>query len=245
MNEILDGIDLSDKVCVVTGASSGLGRESARALATAGAHVVLAARNSDALRDTDEWIHEGTDGARTTTVHLDLASLASVRAAATTIAELVPAVHVLMNNAGVMFTPFSRTEDGFEMQFGTNHLGHFELARMLLPQLGPPTAPALSTCRPRGIGSVTSTTGRPELGTSRLRQVPRIRGRENRQVCTPSNSIAVGSRRSGMRAFAVHPGMVATRLARHMKARRRRAVAALPSNARCLGNGTVSKLGGS
>ena len=100
-----DGIDLSDKVCVVSGASSGLGRESARALATAGAHVVLAARNSDALQDTDAWIHEDTDGARTTTVHLDLTSLASVRAAAATIAELAPAVHVLMNNAGVMFAP--------------------------------------------------------------------------------------------------------------------------------------------
>jgi NAD(P)-dependent dehydrogenase (short-subunit alcohol dehydrogenase family) len=105
MNAILDGIDLSDKVCVVTGASSGLGRESARALVTAGAHVVLAARSGDALQKADAWIHEVVDGARTTTVHLDLTSLASVRAAAATIAELVPAVHVLMNNAGVMLPP--------------------------------------------------------------------------------------------------------------------------------------------
>jgi NAD(P)-dependent dehydrogenase (short-subunit alcohol dehydrogenase family) len=113
--DIVDGIDLSDKVCVITGATSGLGKESARALAFAGAHVVLAARSRDGLTAAQDWIHGVVDDARTSTAIVDLASLASVRRAAAAIADFLPAVHILMNNAGVMFTPFGRTADGFEM----------------------------------------------------------------------------------------------------------------------------------
>ncbi|HEY1441291.1 MAG TPA: SDR family NAD(P)-dependent oxidoreductase, partial [Mycobacterium sp.] len=98
--QVVDGIELSSKVCVITGASSGLGRESARALAAAGAHGVLAARNHDALTETADWIHAEVPCARTSTVHLDLTALASVRVAATTIRDLTPVIHVLMNNAG-------------------------------------------------------------------------------------------------------------------------------------------------
>jgi NAD(P)-dependent dehydrogenase (short-subunit alcohol dehydrogenase family) len=227
MNEILDGIDLSDKVCVVTGASSGLGRESARALATAGAHVVLAARNSDALQDTDAWIHEGTDGARTTTVHLDLTSLASVRAAAATIAELAPAVHVLMNNAGVMFTPFGRTEDGFEMQFGTNHLGHFELTRMLLPQLE-----AADGARVVNLSSEGHRLGDIDLDDPNWerRDYDKFRAYGAAKTANVLHAVELDRRGSGsgIRAFAVHPGMVVTRLARHMKREDVAAVLALP-----------------
>ena len=120
---------------MITGASSGLGRESARALAAAGAQVILAARNTDALAETARWIQAEVPDARTSTVHLDLTSLASVRTAATEIRETTSAIHILMNNAGVMFTPFGRTRDGFEIQIGTNHFGHFELTRLLSPQL--------------------------------------------------------------------------------------------------------------
>ena len=130
---MVDGIDLTGKTCVITGASAGLGRESARALASAGAHVVLAARNHGALADAEQWVRAEIPGARTSTVQLDLTSLSSVRSAAKAIAGIAPTIHVLMNNAGVMFTPFSRTADGFEIQFGTNHLGHFELTRLLSP----------------------------------------------------------------------------------------------------------------
>jgi len=133
--EVVDGVDLAGKTCVVTGASAGLGRESARALAKTGAHVILAARNPAALADTEEWIRAEVPDAKTSTVELDLTSLAAVRSAAKAIDAIASAIHVLMNNAGVMFTPFGRTADGFEMQFGTNHLGHFELTRLLEPQL--------------------------------------------------------------------------------------------------------------
>src|SRR5579859_6081658 len=133
--EVVDGVDLTGKTVVVTGASAGLGREAARALAGAGAHVLLAARNLQALRDVKTWIQAEVPDARASTVELDLTSLDSVRTAATAIQAIAPEIHVLMNNAGVMFTPFSRTADGFEIQFGTNHLGHFELTRLLTPQL--------------------------------------------------------------------------------------------------------------
>ncbi|HEX4392547.1 MAG TPA: SDR family NAD(P)-dependent oxidoreductase, partial [Mycobacterium sp.] len=103
--DVVEGIDLSGKTCVITGASSGLGRESARALAAAGARVILAARSTDALGEADKWIHAEVPDAKTLTVQLDLTSLTSVRTAAAKIREAAPVVDVLMNNAGVMFTP--------------------------------------------------------------------------------------------------------------------------------------------
>jgi len=125
--DVVDGSDLTGKVCVITGATSGLGRESARALASVGAHVVLSGRSHAGLTDAERWIQDAVGDARLTTVAVDLTSLAGVRDAAQAIADAVPAIHILMNNAGVMFTPFGHTSDGFELQFGTNHLGHFEL----------------------------------------------------------------------------------------------------------------------
>jgi NAD(P)-dependent dehydrogenase (short-subunit alcohol dehydrogenase family) len=213
--QVVDGIDLSGNACVITGASSGLGRESARALAAAGAHVVLAARNQDALTQTAEWIRAEVPGARTSTVHLDLTALASVRAAATTIRDITPVIHVLMNNAGVMFTPFGRTRDGFELQIGTNHFGHFELTRLLVPQLA-----AADGARLVILSSGGHAMGDVDLGDPNW---------ENREY---DKFVAYGAsktanilhaveadrrlRDAGIRAYAVHPGTVATSLARYM-----------------------------
>ena len=94
--DVVTGVDMSGKACVVTGASSGLGRESARALAAAGAHVVLAARDRAAVAETQAWIRAEFPSARTSVVHLDLTSLASVRAAAAAIQEMTPALDVLI-----------------------------------------------------------------------------------------------------------------------------------------------------
>lgn len=106
-----------------------------------GAHVILAARNPEALAETARWIASEVPAARTSTVSLDLTDLSSVRAAASAVAGITPVVDVLMNNAGVMFTPFGRTRDGFELQIGTNHFGHFELTRLLIPSSPPPVPP--------------------------------------------------------------------------------------------------------
>jgi NAD(P)-dependent dehydrogenase (short-subunit alcohol dehydrogenase family) len=111
--EVVEGINLTGNTCVITGASAGLGRESARALAATGAHVIIAARNMEALRDAAAGIRAEVPDAATSIVDLDLTNLASVRTAAAAIEALAPEIHVLMNNAGVMFTPFGRTTDGF------------------------------------------------------------------------------------------------------------------------------------
>lgn len=121
-----DIADQSGRTVVVTGANSGIGAATARQLAGAGASVVLACRNL-AKGQAAAAAMTGAVEVR----QLDLADLASVRA----FAEGIDAVDVLINNAGVMAVPQARTADGFEMQFGTNHLGHFALTGLLLPQI--------------------------------------------------------------------------------------------------------------
>ncbi|MGC2241945.1 MAG: oxidoreductase [Acidimicrobiia bacterium] len=127
--------DLSGKVAVVTGANGGLGFESAKALAIAGAHVVISARSPDRAATAREQILNAEPEASLELVELDLGSLESVRSAAAAVTRDHPAVDILMNNAGVMAMPERRTLDGFEMQLGVNHLGHWALTARLLPSL--------------------------------------------------------------------------------------------------------------
>jgi NAD(P)-dependent dehydrogenase (short-subunit alcohol dehydrogenase family) len=213
--EIVDGIDLAGKTCVITGASAGLGRQSARALAGAGAHVVLGARNHAALTEAAQWITDEVPGARVSTVHLDLTALASVRAAAATIADIAPVIDVLMNNAGVMFTPFGRTADGFENQIGTNHFGHFELTRLLTGQLA----------AAQGARLVILSSGGHIMGDVDFDDLNWERRDYDKFVAYGASKTAnilhatEADRRlrdEGIRAFAVHPGTVATSLARYM-----------------------------
>ncbi len=121
---------LDGRVAVVTGANSGLGLVCARALAGAGATVVLACRDLARAQDAAAGL-----GERALVEQLDLASLRSVRSFAARIADRFPALDLLINNAGVMAPPRRLTEDGFEAQFGVNHLGHFALTGLLLPSL--------------------------------------------------------------------------------------------------------------
>ncbi len=225
--EMVDGTDLTDKVCVITGATSGLGRESARALASAGAHVVLAARSREGLAAADAWIRDAVDDARVTTAALDLTSLASVREAATAIADAVPAVHVLMNNAGVMFTPFARTSDGFEMQFGTNHLGHFELTRRLRPKLE-----AAEGARVVNLSSDGHKLADIDLDDAnwQKRRYNKFHAYGASKTANILYTVELDRRLrgSGIRGYAVHPGMVATNLARHMSRDDIAAITALP-----------------
>lgn len=213
--DVVDGIDLSGRVCVVTGASSGLGRESARALAAAGARVVLAARNLAALAETAGWIAAEVPGARTSTVQLDLTALAGVRAAARAIHDIAPAVDVLMNNAGVMFTPFGRTRDGFEMQTGTNHFGHFELTRLLVPQLA-----AAGEARIVNLSSGGHALGDVDFDDPHWerRDYDKFVAYGASKTANILHAVEADRRLRdrGIRAYAVHPGTVGTSLARHM-----------------------------
>jgi NAD(P)-dependent dehydrogenase (short-subunit alcohol dehydrogenase family) len=119
----------------VTGANGGLGLATAKALAGRGAHVVLAARNQAKATSASRQILAAFPAASLEVVELDLGSLASVKAAAATILRAHPRIDLLVNNAGLMAMPQSRTEDGFETQFGVNHLGHWALTSALLPAL--------------------------------------------------------------------------------------------------------------
>ena len=129
--------DQTGRVAVITGANTGLGYETALALAEHGAHVVLAVRNVDKGKDAAARITAASPRADVALQELDLTSLDSVRAAAEQLRADHDRIDLLINNAGVMYTPKSNTKDGFELQFGTNHLGHFALTGLLLDRLLP------------------------------------------------------------------------------------------------------------
>lgn len=127
--------DQTGRTAVVTGANGGLGLETARALAAAGAHVVMAARNQEKAAAAMAEIRRETPDASLELIELDLGSLASVRQAAAQISGARERIDLLINNAGVMGIPESTTADGFETQFGTNHLGHWALTGLLMGAL--------------------------------------------------------------------------------------------------------------
>ena len=131
----LDIPDQSGRTAVVTGANSGLGYQVARALARAGAHVVLACRDEGRGGAAVQALRAELPAADLGLRRLDLADLTSVRKFATDLTAEHPRLDLLVNNAGVMALPYGRTVDGFERQFGTNHLGHFALTGLLLPAL--------------------------------------------------------------------------------------------------------------
>lgn len=129
--------DQTGRVAVITGANTGLGYETAAALAARGAHVVLAVRNLDKGKDAAALISRRNPGASVALQELDLTSLDSIRSAAEQLRADHDRIDLLVNNAGVMWTPKSTTKDGFELQFGTNHLGHFAFTGLLLDRMLP------------------------------------------------------------------------------------------------------------
>ncbi len=127
--------DQTGRAAVITGANTGLGYETAAALAAKGAHVVLAVRNLEKGKAAADLIARRTPGASVALQELDLTSLESIRNAADELRSKHDQIDLLINNAGVMMTPKSHTKDGFELQFGTNHLGHFALTNLLLDRV--------------------------------------------------------------------------------------------------------------
>jgi NAD(P)-dependent dehydrogenase (short-subunit alcohol dehydrogenase family) len=120
---------------IITGGSSGIGLEAARVMATKGASVTLAVRNVEKGKRIIEKFHSENPDAALTVMHLDLADLKSVKDFADLYRSNHDHLHILINNAGVMIPPYRKTKDGFESQFGTNHLGHFALTAHLMPVL--------------------------------------------------------------------------------------------------------------
>jgi NAD(P)-dependent dehydrogenase (short-subunit alcohol dehydrogenase family) len=137
--------DQTGRTVLVTGANSGLGLRTAEALAAKGAQVLMGCRDATRGETARSEVAAGATGPAPEVVPLDLADLGSVRDAAQSVAEAVERLDVLVNNAGVMAMPLRRTGDGFELQFATNHLGHYVLTGRLLPVLRRATAPRVVT----------------------------------------------------------------------------------------------------
>jgi NAD(P)-dependent dehydrogenase (short-subunit alcohol dehydrogenase family) len=214
-DEVLEGVDLNGKVAVVTGASTGLGLETARALASVGAQVVLAGRDAARVAAAAATIRERVPDAQLEQGALDLTSLASVRAFADWYAGGHDRLHLLINNAGVMYTPFEHTAEGFEMQFGTNHVGHFLLTCLLVPQLlaDPPSRVVnLSSGGHMGSDIVWD-----DVNFER-RDYDKFAAYGQSKTANILFSVELDRRLGdrGVHAYAVHPGMIATELGRYM-----------------------------
>lgn len=210
---------LDGRTAIVTGANTGLGLETARALAEKGATVVLAVRNLDKGRAAVERIAARRPEARVSLQALDLTSLDSVRRAASEIGAAHPRVDILVNNAGVMYTPKSRTADGFELQFGTNHLAHFALTGLLLPQLL--AAPGSRVVSVSSIGHrIRSAIDLDDLafekGYSRVAAYGRSKLANLLFTYELQRRLAAAG--VGTSALAAHPGLSATELLRNSPA---------------------------
>jgi NAD(P)-dependent dehydrogenase (short-subunit alcohol dehydrogenase family) len=214
-DEALEGIDLHGKLVLVTGGSSGLGQESARALAARGAHVVLTARDAAKGRAAVESIRASTGNPAVELEELELGSLASVRAFAERFLARHGRLDVLLNNAGVMACPLGHTSDGFELQFGTNHLGHFLLTCLLAPALrrGAPSRVVSLSSRGHHLAPV-------DFDDPNFTERPYQKWASYGQSKTANVLFAVGLERrlgaAGVHAYALHPGAIMTELGRHL-----------------------------
>jgi len=207
--EVLDGVDLTGRTVVITGASSGLGLQTALAMQSAGAEIIAAVRDLDKTRAVIDC----------ETVQLDLTDLRSARAAAATIADRHERIDVLINNAGVMAPPLSRTAQGYEIQLGTNHLGHFVFTTEMAERFGlfvPGTRIVNLSSRGHLYGGIRWED--PNYDDDSAYHKWRAYG----QSKTANVLFTVEAERRwgprGVHSFAVHPGVVVTELARHMTA---------------------------
>jgi len=215
-DEVLQGVNLSGKRVLVTGASAGLGVETARTLAAHGAAVVGAARDLDKARKATEAVRkDAAHGGSLELVELDLASLKSVRACADALNKTGKTFDVVICNAGVMACPKSATSDGFETQFGTNHLGHFVLVNRIAPLMK-------SGSRLVNLSSAGHRFSDVDLDDPNFERTPYTEFGAYGRSKTANILFAVEFDRrhkaQGVRATAVHPGGIMTELGRHMTA---------------------------
>jgi NAD(P)-dependent dehydrogenase (short-subunit alcohol dehydrogenase family) len=217
--DVLSGVHLGGKRILVTGVSAGLGVETARALAAHGAHVVGAARDLGKAQAATEQVRTeaAAGGGGLELVELDLASLKSVRACADALLAKGEPFDVIIANAGVMATPFGHTVDGFETQFGTNHIGHFVLVNRIasLIRFGGRLVNLSSS------GHRYSDVDLEDPNFERAPYEPFLAyGRSKTANILFAVEFDRRHRKDGVRATAVHPGGIQTELGRHVEAGR-------------------------
>jgi NAD(P)-dependent dehydrogenase (short-subunit alcohol dehydrogenase family) len=212
-SEVVEGIDLSGKSAVVTGASGGLGAETARALASRGARVTLTARDVGKASKVADEIKASTGNASVEVMELHLDRPASVREFARAFREERDRLDLLINNAGIMACPLERTEEGWELQFATNHLGHFLLAGLLAPLLGSGARVVSVSSRGHRFSPVV-------FEDIHFESRPYDKWEAYGQSKTANVLFAVELDRRlrgrGVRAFGLHPGAIMTELGRHL-----------------------------
>jgi NAD(P)-dependent dehydrogenase (short-subunit alcohol dehydrogenase family) len=216
--EVVEGVDLSGRTAIVTGGGSGIGVETARALALAGADVVLAVRRPEAAAEVAAEI-EGETGRPVRIEPVDLSSLASVRAFAERWGEAP--ISILINNAGVMACPLTQTADGLEMQIGTNHFGHFLLSTLLAPALERGAQADGKPARVVALSSIGHRRSAVNFDDPFYRTRPYDKWEAYGQAKTANALFAVGFdarfKDRGIHANAVHPGGIMTPLQRHLE----------------------------
>jgi NAD(P)-dependent dehydrogenase (short-subunit alcohol dehydrogenase family) len=202
--------DLSDRSVVVTGANSGLGFETALALAGAGAQVVLACRDKARGEEAVERIHQARPESRVELEQLDLSSLESIHAFGSRFTSTHEVLDILVNNAGVMAIPRRETQDGFELQFGTNHLGHFALTGSLIgPLLARPGSRVVT------VTSIVARVGRIRFGDLQsTRRYSKWIAYAQAKLANQLFTLELDRRatKQGIVSVAAHPGYSATNL---------------------------------
>ena len=213
--QTVEQLDLTGKKAVVTGGYSGIGLETVRALASAGAHVTLACRDLPRAQKTAQNLNAASGNLQIDALALSLDSQASVKQFAESYLDTSKSLDMLINNAAVMACPFELTQDGFEMQFGTNHLGHFALVQHLLPVLQASNY-ARVVCL-SSTGHFLSPVVFEDLNFAVREYQPWL---SYGQAKTANALTAVGIQAryadQGIEGFAVHPGGIMTSLQRHM-----------------------------
>ena len=214
-DDVLSGMDLSGQTVLVTGGTSGLGRETARVMATHNADVIITARTAEKGQAVCDELRAETGSDRISFGVLELGSLSSVRQFAEDFLSKHPKLNILINNAGVMACPHEKTEDGFELQFGSNHIGHFALAEQLVPALknGAPSRVVSLSSRGHIFAGI-------DFEDPNFETRPYHKWVSYGQAKTANALFAVEFNRryaaEGIEAFAVHPGVIMTDLMRHM-----------------------------
>ena len=217
--EVVAGRDLTGRTAMVTGAATGIGIETARALAEAGAEVIIAARKPDLAASAVADINRTAKGLAVRFEMLDLSSLASVRALGARWADRP--LDLLINNAGVMACPLDRTADGLEMQVGTNHFGHFLLGVLLAPALEAGARKSGTPSRLVSLSSIGHRRSDIHWDDPQYRTRPYDKWESYGQAKTANSLFAVGFHKRfagrGVSANAVMPGGIMTPLQRHME----------------------------
>ena len=230
--EVVAGHDLSGKTAIVTGAATGIGVETARALALAGAEVIIAARKPELGEAVANAINAEAGLKRASFGMVDLASLESIRHFAHVWGERP--INQLSNNAGVMASPLMRTADGFEMQFGTNHLGHFLLSVLLAPNLVAAAKTGGKRSRLVSLSSIGHRRSGVNFDDPNYNHRPYDKWEAYGQAKTANSLFAVGFDKrfkdQGVNANAVMPGGIMTPLQRHMTLDEQRAMGWLDEN---------------